>query len=73
MKMTWLKIYRLASGLTQQQIEKKSKVKRWKFSLAERGEITLSTQELKRLSNVLNMPSDALVGELSSGQGKSQI
>lgn len=57
--MTILRAYRLLQGKTLMIISKESGIDIAKLSYAERGIVPLSAAEYKRLSKILNLPTDA--------------
>lgn len=68
--MTRLKMMRLNRNLTQSEIEKRAQIAHWRFSLAERGLLLLSKQELHRLSRILQTSPQKLLENFGKGEWK---
>lgn len=58
--MTHLKFHRMNKELTQKELSKLSKIKRWRLSLAEAGHLLLAQRELKNLEDALELETGAL-------------
>jgi hypothetical protein len=63
--MTYLKALRLSRGETQSSLERKSKIKKWKISLAESGRLKLPDTDLQRLAKALGADSCHLLKDIN--------